>query len=258
LQQSDRKICQQTKKQFFPWVKERKKIEGRHDRESAKEDLYKGLEHLVTSRGNSALRHEKSACVGDRSAERVRQNEFLRWIFNNSCTFSPDAGETAKELLRRINDAPPGNVPDLDRLLVLFTSFNNQRSTYTTGEGPIVITKSRRLVRSYEGRVDIQRLDAATSALRSWDDLVEMFSKDDKKWVYRMHLEASSTQFPRIHYPMDSLLSFFKTQFPRAASLPLWEVRYTSTILEKWCSKYLGERCDESRFRHVQTRWRTK
>lgn len=139
------------------------------------------------------------------------KTEFLRWIFNNSCTFSPDAGETAKELLRRINDASPENVPDLDRLLVLFASFN-QRSTYTTGEGPIVITTIERLVRSYEGRVDIQRFDAATSALRSWDDLVKMFSKDGKNIGFIVCIDELSKlrqlNSPEYTTLMDSLLSF--------------------------------------------------
>ena len=188
------------------------KFEGLHDRESAKEDLYKGLEYLAASRGNSALDKKKVPVLGIAAPSESGKTEFLRWIFNECCTFSPYSGETAKRLLRRINAASPDNVPDLDRLLVLFASFNHQQSTYTTGEGPIVITTIERLVRSYEGRVDIQRFDARTAALRSWNDLVEMFSNEGKTTGFIVCIDELSRvrQLHSAEYTtlMDSLLTF--------------------------------------------------
>lgn len=198
-------------KAILPVGEGAQKFGGLHDRESAKEDLYKGLEYLATSRGNSALDKKKVPVLGIAAPSESGKTEFLRWIFNNCCTFSPHAGETAKELLRRINAATPDGVRHLDRLLVLFASFN-QRSTYTTGEGPIVISTIERLVRSFEGRVDIQRFDANASALRSWNDLVEMFSNEGKTTGFIVCIDELSKvrQINSAEYTalMDGLLSF--------------------------------------------------
>ncbi|KAL7564540.1 hypothetical protein ACA910_013941 [Epithemia clementina (nom. ined.)] len=207
------KILPDQPKAILPLGKGATKFEGLHDRDLAKEDLYQGLEYLAKRRGDRALDKKDVPVLGISAPSESGKTEFLRWVFNECCTVSPDAGETAQEVLRRINVASPVNVPNLSRLLVLFASFN-QQSPYSIGEGPIEVTTIERLVRSYEGRLDMQRFDAATSVLRSWNDLVEMFSKEGETTGFVVCIDELSKlrQVNPDEYPklMDVLLSFSK------------------------------------------------
>jgi hypothetical protein len=155
------------------------RFEGLHDRESSKEDLFQGLEYLASSRGVPELDKKEVPVLGIAAPSESGKTEFLRWIFNNCCTVSLNAGDAANNLLGRINAASPPNVAKLDRLIVLFASFN-QKSTYNIREGPIVVTAIKRLVRSYQGRTDMQGFDADDAERNNLEDLVNAFSEEDK------------------------------------------------------------------------------
>lgn len=158
-----------------------KKFGGLLDRKAALEDLYQGLEHLAAKRGDKALNKKEVPVIGISAPSENGKTEFLRWVFNNCCTFSPVATPNPQEILQRINKASPSGQVPLKNLLVLFASFN-QTSTFIVGEGPIVETTVERLLRSFQG--DIAMSDGADSwknrryrNYSHWDDVMRSFSE---------------------------------------------------------------------------------
>ena len=106
----------------LPWGEGPQKFGELQDRDSAKEALYKGLEYLARSRGNAAVDKKKIPLLGIAAPSESGKTEFLRWIFNECCSFNEDRGKAAQEVLLRINNASPATVPKLDRIMVLFAS----------------------------------------------------------------------------------------------------------------------------------------
>ena len=199
------------RKARLPWGEGPKKFGGLQDRESAKEALYKGLEYLARSRGNPAVDKKKIPLLGIAAPSESGKTEFLRWIFNECCSYNEDAGETAQDLLLRINNASPETVPKLNRIIVLFASFN-QRSPYSVREGPIEVTVIERLVRSFHGRIDMRGFDADLAVLRNFDDLVNLFSKENENTGFIVCIDElskvrdlNSEEYTTL---MDALMSF--------------------------------------------------
>lgn len=140
------------------------------------------------------------------------KTEFLKWVFNECCSFNPNPGKVARDVLQRINYASPPDAQKLDSILVLFASFN-QESTYAADNEPNIRHSTlERLRRSFEGRVDMDGFDADTPQLRNWTDLVEMFSVVGKKIGYIICIDELSKvgAVNRAEYQklMDSIMTF--------------------------------------------------
>jgi hypothetical protein len=156
------------------------KFGGLLDRDEAKEKLFKGLEYLASKRGREGLDKKEVPVLGLSATSEAGKTEFLRWIFNNCCTFVPGGTQTARTLLQRINEASPEKWRSLDKLLVVFASFS-QQSTYMVDEGPIISTTVERLLRSFHGNIS---MDGANSwknrrytGFSNLQDVMAYFSK---------------------------------------------------------------------------------
>jgi len=107
--------------------------------------------------GVCSLDKKKVPVLGIAASSGSGKTAFLRWIFNECCSFNPDAGKSAIDLLRRINEASPHDVPKLGRLLVLFASFNQKslRERYASNQVPVKSSndgaENKRVCRSVVG-----------------------------------------------------------------------------------------------------------
>jgi hypothetical protein len=124
------------------------------DRDETKKQLYEGLAFLAKNRGEKALDKKDVPVLGLSAPSESGKTEFLRWIFNNCCTYLSSSGgqcssSTAQDVIEKINQASPSDQKPLDNMLVLFASFKQ------SDEGPIVKTTVERLLRSYEGDVSM-------------------------------------------------------------------------------------------------------
>lgn len=157
-----------------------RKFGGLLDRNGAKEDVYKGLEHLAAQRGQHPGDKKRIPLLGLSAPSMAGKTEFLRWVFNNCCTFSSGDTANAQNILQRINNASPPGQEALRNLLVLFASFN-QDSTYAYNEGPIVETTTERLLRSFHGNTSMGDGDSWEKQrykdFSSLGDVMQFFTK---------------------------------------------------------------------------------
>ena len=155
---------------------------GLLDREVAKTNLDDGLTFLAKRRGKKPLDKKEVPVLGISAPSEAGKTEFLKWVFNNCCTYLPGENKNAKSLLQKINDASPEGQEPLSDLLVLFASFS-QGSTYFDDEGPIVATTVERFLRSFEGNIEMSKGGAGSwKSLRFGDfseieDIVLYFSQ---------------------------------------------------------------------------------
>lgn len=152
------------------------KVGGLLDRQASIEQLYRGLEKLAGVMGTPSLDKKSVPIIGITGTSEAGKTEFLRWVFNNCCTFQEAASTNAQRLVQRLNQASPNDQARFDNLLVLFASFN-QTSTYMKDEGPISETTVERLLRSFHGKTSF---DERSKYIRyegfsHWNDIINAF-----------------------------------------------------------------------------------
>ena len=151
------------------------KVGGLLDRRTTIEQLYRGLEKLAGTMGTPNLDKKRVPIIGITGPSETGKSEFLRWVFNNCCTFQ-EAVTNAKRLVQRLNQASSNDQATFDKLLVLFASFN-QTSTYMKGEGPIRETTIERLLRSFHGNTSFEERSKYIryEGFNDWHDIIDAF-----------------------------------------------------------------------------------
>mmetsp|Transcript_42465 Transcript_42465/g.102285 ORF Transcript_42465/g.102285 Transcript_42465/m.102285 type:complete len:730 (+) Transcript_42465:151-2340(+) len=167
-----------------------KKFGGLLDRESSKKDLTAALVGVAKRVGKKVLDKKDVPVLGLAAPSGSGKTEFLRWIFNNCCTYvssddnTSDNKRFATSLLEEINQAIPETQEKLQEILVLFASFN-QTSTYMEGEGPVLSTTVERLLRSFHGNVtmggDNEYNRTRYDGFASLEDIMNHFSSREDK-----------------------------------------------------------------------------
>lgn len=171
---------------------------GLLDRKTSILECQNALVTLAQGVGDSSLDKNYSQLIALSAPSKAGKTEFLRWIFNNWCTWTdtysgastgtgdkpemnPAGVPTARELIMQINSAIRDPEHHLSDILVLFASFN-QTSPYVSGEGPIVETTVERLFRSYVGNVKMagnnawQQQRYAVGGKGTFDTIMNHFS----------------------------------------------------------------------------------
>ena len=145
------------------------------------------------------------------------KTEFLRWIFNNCCTFQGEKKSPhSKALLQRLNQALPEDEAPFQNLLVLYASYNGT-SAYSTNEGPICGTTVERLLRSFHGRIHFRDDYPANKRVRyegfgKGQSIIDVFTKTYGKTGFVFLLddlseiqEENESEYEEL---LDSILEF--------------------------------------------------
>lgn len=189
------------------------------DRETTIEQLYQALEKLAAVRGTPSLDKKKVPIIGITGRSETGKTEFLRWVFNNCCTFQNKPTENADNLLQRLNNASPGKQENLKNLLVLFASFN-QTSPYLATEGPIMETTIERLLRSFHGNASFgSGSNERFKGYYAWHDIIDTFTKKHGSTGFIFLLDELSKlkddNESEYHFLINSILSFSQECFQK-------------------------------------------
>ncbi|KAG7372542.1 hypothetical protein IV203_018685 [Nitzschia inconspicua] len=129
---------------------------GVHDREKSIQETRDGLKKLARLRFKAGLDKKNVSLLGVAATSESGKTEFLRYIFNNFCSYVRDKSEDsiADQVLDDINSASPVGADKFDKVVVLFATFN-QKSPYSKSQENRVIIKTtvERLLRSYNGNI---------------------------------------------------------------------------------------------------------